>query len=559
MMKLHPIFRRLSALALIAIFIGGATMARAKTPSVVLIPRPQKMEVTGGAFQITPQTVVAAVSDQSGKTVPEDMKFFDQYLRDILKPIHLAAEEKKTEPPQKSIMVWLMSYDKSAAPESYQLEVTESGIKMSAGTPAGLFYAIQTLRQLLPPQIEDPKTTNTAWSVPCLKITDSPRFPHRGLLLDCCRHFSDKDHVKRVIDLMVRYKLNTLHWHLTDDQGWRIEIKKYPKLTAVGAWRDGENGKLYPDGKLQGGFYTQDDIREIIAYAASRYVTIIPEIEMPGHSQAALAAYPELSCTGGPFKTGIKWGVIKDVYCAGNDKTLAMLEDVLTEVMDLFPSKEIHLGGDECPKDRWKACPKCQARIKAEGLKDENELQSWFMKRMAAFVQQHGRRAVCWDEVLEEGLRGGIVVQEWRNHNPAVPPEKAGPAAKAAALGLDAVVSPSPTWYLDVPIERPAGKRGGRKASLQEAYALDPLPAGLDPKLAGHILGGEGNVWTEHIPQDQFDAWAFPRLLAVAEVLWAPAEGKKYEEFAARVGWHEPRMKAIGIKYGPGMPQFQED
>ena len=297
--------------------------------------------------------------------------------------------------------------DEAMGAEGYRLEVTEKAVRIEAYQPAGLFYGVQTLRQLLPEEIEAPDKQQAplgGWTVPSVTIEDKPRFPWRGMLLDCGRHFMDKEFVKRYVDLLAYHKMNRLHWHLTEDQGWRIEIKKYPKLTEVGAWRE------YEDGTVYGGFYTQDDVREIVAYAKSRFVTVVPEIEMPGHSVAALAAYPEFSCTGGPFEVETQWGVHKDVYCAGNDRTFKFLEDVLEEVMTLFDSPYIHIGGDECPKDRWKQCPKCQGRIKVEGLKDEHELQSYFIKRMERFLSSKGRRLIGWDEILEGGLAPAATV-----------------------------------------------------------------------------------------------------------------------------------------------------
>ena len=278
----------------------------------------------------------------------------------------------------------------------------EAPINIAAAAPAGLFYGGQTLRQLLAAaDVAQSKEAGATCQVPCCHIEDQPRFPWRGLLLDESRHFFGKEFVKQTIDRLAAYKLNTLHWHLTDDQGWRIEIKKYPLLTGIGAWRD----QTERDGKRYGGFYTQDEIREIVAYAAQRHVTIVPEIEMPGHSLAALASYPQFSCRGGPLKVLTVFGISQDVYCAGNDATFAFLDDVLDEVIGLFPSTFIHVGGDECPKDRWKKCPKCQARIKAEGLKNEDELQSYFIRRIEEHVASKGRRLIGWDEILEGGLR----------------------------------------------------------------------------------------------------------------------------------------------------------
>lgn len=546
--------KRFINLALLAFGLGAAAPALA-ADGPVLIPRPQKLEMKEGTFTLNAQTAIYIRT--------EELRPVAEYLRAALAPIFgaNAPEIKRTPnpapaPAPDNIILLSNRTPENLAPEGYALTISPKGINIRARSAEQIFYGVQTLLQLLPDAIESKTAPADAkWTVPCLNITDQPRFSHRALLLDCGRHFFSVDEVKRVIDLMARYKMNVLHWHLTEDQGWRIEIKKYPRLTEVGSSRMGENSKMYPDGKSKPAFYTQDQVREIVAYAASRFVKVVPEIEMPGHAQAALASYPELSCTGAPIEVSTHWGVHKDVYCAGNEKVLQFQKDVLTEVMDLFPSKEIHIGGDECPKDRWQACPKCQARIKAEGLKDEKELQSWFIRQITGFLSDHGRRAICWDEVLEEGLHEGIVVQEWRGHKPA--PE--GSAAKAAAFKMDVIVSPAPTWYLDMPMvkDKKGGKyTWGRPANLADAYALEPIPQGLAPELHKYILGGEGCVWTEHIAPVRFDYFTFPRVLAIAENLWSPAEGKAFAEFYGRVKAHYPRLERMGVNYGPA---FAED
>ncbi len=355
--------------------------------------------------------------------------------------------------------------------------------------------------------------------------------------LDVCRHFIPVEYVKRYIDLMAMHKMNIFHWHLTDDQGWRIEIKKYPKLTEVAAWR-------LQDGKRYGGFYTQDEIRDVVAYAADRFVTVVPEIEMPGHSLAALAAYPEYSCTGGPFEVGTTWGIFEDVYCPGNDATFTFLEDILTETLALFPSEFIHVGGDECPKVRWKACPKCQARIKAEGLKDEDELQSWFITRMSRFLESKGRRLVGWDEILEGGLAPGATVMSWRG-------TKGGIAA--AKANHDAVMTPSSHCYLNfwnTEKKDDPGHTTGRVTTLEKVYSYEPTPAELSPEEAKHILGVQANVWTEYITDGPtVDRMAYPRACALAEVAWTPADQKDWEDFSRRLETHLQRLNALDVNY----------
>jgi len=410
--------------------------------------------------------------------------------------------------------------------EAYSLSVDSTGIRIQGMQGAGIFRGIQSLRQLLPASFHQQKKEG-AWGIPAVAIKDAPKFSWRGLLFDCCRHFFDKQTVKHYIDLLAYYKMNTLHWHLTEDQGWRIAIDRYPKLTEIGAWRKGEDGKPY------GGFYTKEDIREIVAYANERHINIVPEIELPGHSQAAIAAYPYLSCTGEQLEVGTKWGVFKDVYCAGNDSTFQFLENVLLEVMELFPSEYIHIGGDECPKYRWEHCSKCQKRIKAEGLHDEHELQRYFIKRINQFLQKHNKRLIGWDEILEGDLTdSSVVVQSWRGM---------GGALKAANQGQCAISSPISHAYFDYQLNA---------IDLEKVYAFSPIPEGYTGDLK-YILGGECNMWTEWVPNDSVLAQRiFPRLLAMSEVLWSAYEQKNYSEFYERVQQQYPSLEAMGIQYG---------
>ncbi|MCH7812843.1 MAG: beta-N-acetylhexosaminidase, partial [Planctomycetes bacterium] len=404
-----------------------------------IVPRPCRVKTLEGAFSLTPAVKILVREEDPAVRAVGD------YLADWLRRgsgYAVPLEETDSSAPSQHNVILLTTFGSAAAPgdsafqteERYALTVERKHITLRAVTPQGLFRGVQTLKQLLPPTFAATTGQPSAgpWQIPCAVIEDQPRYRWRGLLLDCCRHFMTKEFVKRYIDLLAYHKMNVLHWHLTEDQGWRIEIKKYPKLTEIGAWR-GQGDERY------GGFYTQDDIREIVAYAASRYVTVVPEIEMPGHSVAALAAYPELSCTGGPFEVSTRWGVHADVYCAGNDQTFAFLEDVLSEVIELFPSEFIHIGGDECPKRRWKQCAKCQARIKAEGLADEHALQSYFIRRMEKFLNAKGKRLIGWDEILEGGLAPNATVQSWRGMKGAV---------AAAGAGHDVISSPTSHCYL---------------------------------------------------------------------------------------------------------------
>lgn len=432
--------------------------------------------------------------------------------------------------------------------EGYELVVAAGGITLRAAAARGLFLGSQTLRQLVPPNTAADETLSV--EIPAMRIVDQPRYRWRGMLLDCGRHFMPKELIKRYIDLLAYHKLNVLHWHLTEDQGWRIEITKYPKLTEIGAWRAATRESEQPrdsQGRY-GGFYTQDDIREVVAHAASRYITIVPEIEMPGHSRAALAAYPELSCTGGPFKVRTEWGVEEDIYCAGSDKTFEFIENVLSEVIELFPGEYIHIGGDEAPKARWEKCPLCQKRIKSEDLKNEHELQSYFVRRIEKFLSSKNRRLIGWDEILEGGLAPNATVQSWRGLDGAI---------AAATSGHDVISSPTSHCYLDYAqgpgVDEP---RFMGFVPLERCYAFEPTPEKLSPDEARHILGLEGNIWTEHAPPELIDRQVFPRLLALAEVGWTPRERRDWGDFQRRLGVHRARLDALGVRYYVPPPTF---
>ncbi|MGD1844161.1 MAG: family 20 glycosylhydrolase [Salibacteraceae bacterium] len=403
---------------------------------------------------------------------------------------------------------------------SYDLLIADQRIRLRAGTKSGAFYGLQTLLQMFPAQA-GPVVLKGHY------LQDAPRFAHRGMLLDCSRHFWSTAVVKQYIDLLASYKMNVLHWHLTEDQGWRIEIKKYPRLTEVGAWRTEADGQRY------GGYYTQEEVREVVAYAQNRHVTIIPEIEMPGHSLAALAAYPELGCTGGPYSVTPEWGVFKEVYCAGNEQTFQFLQDVLLEVMDLFPGKYIHIGGDECPKYRWEHCEKCLLRMEMEQLRDAHELQSYFIQRIGKFLAQHDRHLIGWDEILEGGLAEGATVQSWRGMEGG---------KQAAEAGHYAIMSPTSHCYLDYGLDA---------IDLEKIYHFEPIPEGLAPEAQQYILGGECNMWTEHVPNvATLGQKVLPRMVGLAEVLWTDASRLNYSDFEARIQTQHLRWKAMGLNYG---------
>ncbi|WP_414168941.1 beta-N-acetylhexosaminidase [Streptoverticillium reticulum] len=452
----------------------------------------------------------------------------------------------------------VLGVDRSLSTEAYRLVVGDDTVDMTGGSPAGVFWAAQTFRQLLGPDAfrRAPLHADRQWTVPCTVIEDAPRFAWRGVLLDVARHFMPKDGVLRYLDLLAAHKLNVLHLHLTDDQGWRIEIERYPKLTEAGAWRArsklGHRASPLWDERPHGGYYTQDDIREIVAYAAERHITVVPEIDLPGHSQAAIAAYPELGNADVVDTAALDvwdtWGVNPNVL-APTDTVLAFYENVLAEVLDLFPSPFIHIGGDECPKDQWKASPAAQARIAAEGLADEDELQSWFIRHFDRWLAGRGRRLVGWDEILEGGLAAGATVSSWRGY--------AGGIA-AARAGHDVIMCPEQQVYLDhrqadgpdepVPI--------GYVRTLEDVYRFEPVP----PELAGtpaaaHVLGAQANLWTEVTEtQQRVDYQAFPRLAAFAETAWsalpAPAE-RDWAGFERRMAVHYARLDALGVDYRP--------
>ena len=406
-----------------------------------LIPLPQKMECRDGAFKLQPKTRILtdAAARETGQYLAERLGKATGYSLKV-------GTSTKAQPAKGTILLTTKDAKPELGAEGYELTVTPDSVVVRAGKSAGLFYGVQTLLQLLPPEVFAAKpVAGVDWKIPCVQIEDQPRFKWRGFMLDVARHFFTKDEVKQLLDVLAMHKINTLHLHLTDDQGWRIEIKKYPRLTQVGAWREdagfGLDPKLSttygPDGRY-GGFYTQDDIREIVAYARGKHITIVPEIEMPGHASAALAAFPELSCTGGPYTPNAKGGVFAGVYCAGKEETFEFLQNVLAEVRQLFPGQYIHIGGDEVPKDNWKKCPRCQARMKQEGLKNEHELQSYFIRRIEKFINAQGRTLIGWSEIREGGLAQNAVVMDW-----------IGGAVEAASAGHDVIMSPTKFCYLD--------------------------------------------------------------------------------------------------------------
>jgi len=438
--------------------------------------------------------------------------------------------------------------------EGYTLDVTSDKIVITAPSAAGLFYGVQTVRQLLPPQVESKSGTNDIRSfiVPKCKISDEPRFSYRGMHLDVCRHIFSVDEIKSYLDVMALNKFNTFHWHLTDDQGWRIEIKKYPELTEKGSVRkETLIGHYWAktqkyDGTPYGGYFTQDQIREIVKYASDSFINVIPEIEMPGHALGALKAYPYLSCTGGTFEVATKWGVFPDVFCAGKETTFTFLEDVLDEVMGLFPYSYIHIGGDECPKDRWEVCPDCLKRMKDENLKNATELQSYFTKRIERYLNDHGRKIIGWDEILEGGIAPEATVMSWRGIAGGI---------DAARQGHDVIMTPGTHLYLDYyqSADTTQPLAIGGYSPLEWVYSFEPLPSELTKEEQKHILGLQGNVWTEYIPTfDHLETMAFPRAFAIAETGWTPLAKKDFEDFLLRFNAQKARYDIMGVNYFKG-------
>lgn len=511
-----------------------------------LVPYPQELTAQQGSFELNQSTKVL----YNGS---ENSQFVAQVFADFIQPatgLQLTVESTEGQAAVKNAVCFVEDTNLKGVEGSYQLEVTGNGILVKANNPVGLFYGFQTIRQLMPAELEAKEVVNgIVWTVPAVAITDAPHFSYRGLHLDVGRHFFPVDFIKKYIDLLALHKMNVFHWHLTEDQGWRLEIKKYPKLAEIAAYRDetlvghlGVGERQY-DGKRYGGYYTQEQAREIVKYAADRFITVIPEIELPGHAQAALAAYPELGCTGGPYEVAKEWGVFKEVYCAGNDEVFEFLENVLLEVMDIFPSKYIHIGGDECPKARWEECPKCQKRMKEEGCKNEHELQSYFIHRIEQFLNAHGRDIIGWDEILEGGLAPNATVMSWRGI-------KGG--EEAARQGHNVIMTPNTHFYLDYYQNNPQKEplAIGGYLPLSKVYSYNPMAGELSAEEAKHIIGVQGNVWTEYMPEsDYVEYMTYPRACAIAEVGWLEFGKRDYTAFAKRLQSHFKRFDVMGVNY----------
>lgn len=534
-----------------------------------IIPQPDSLIAKSGTFQITNETRIilqtndaqtAAVAKllSSQITQTTGMKLFTEVS--LPKIAKVDPKTKKVIPTPPITNAILFVRPTTVMPEdNYELLVESNLVTITASASQGYFYALQTLFQLLPPEIYSTElVTGLKLPMPCVSIKDKPRYEHRGFMLDVGRHFMPIEFVKKMIDLLAMHKMNVFHWHLTEDQGWRIEITKYPRLTQVGSVRDETvegkmtyNQPLKFDGKPHKGFYTQDQVREVVKYAEERYVTIIPEIEMPGHALAALAAYPELGCTGGPYGVAKIWGVIEDVYCP-TEKTFKFIEDVLTEIIEIFPSKYIHIGGDECPKTSWKQSKFCQDLMKAQGLKDEHELQSYFIKRIDKFLTSKGKKLMGWDEILEGGLSPNATVMSWRGTQGGI---------DAAKQNHDVVMTPNSYVYIDYYQSHAAFEplAIGGFLPLEKVYSYEPTPTELKPDEAKHILGAQVNLWTEYVATpEQAEYMAFPRACALSEVTWTPAVNKNFGDFGRRLETHFKRFDVMKINYSKGIYDVKE-
>jgi hexosaminidase len=543
MLKIR-LFATMVACGMVSVALSGrSSPADDRNAPLSLLPQPLRIERKDGAFVLKKDTKILVEKD-SADAANVGKQLAERLNRSTGFDLQVSPSDAKSAV-SNAILITLNRKAHALNFEGYDLTVAADGVVITAEGGPGWFYGAQTLLQLLPPEIFSPTESakGVAWQIPAVRIVDQPRFRWRGLLLDVARHFFNKEEIKSFLDLMAQHKLNTLQLHLTDDQGWRIEIKRYPKLTEIGAWRkdigfglNPKDGTAYgPDGRY-GGFYTQDDIREIVAYAEARYIALVPEIEMPGHSGAARLAYPECRCKGGP-----------QAFCAGNNETFTFLENVLREVMDLFPGKYIHIGGDEVDKASWKNCPLCQARIKQENLKDEKDLQSYFIKRIERFINSQGRTLIGWDEILEGGLAPNATVMSWRGMDGGI---------AAANAGHDVVMTPTSHCYFDYLQAKEGEPRGiGGFLPLEQVYSFEPVPQAIPADKAKHILGTGGNLWSEFFPNyAHVQYMAYPRACALAEVAWTSPERKKWEDFEKRLDRHLQRLKVQGVHYRQPRP-----
>jgi hexosaminidase len=520
-----------SLILLLAFLLIQCNSKPQQIEEIAIIPKPTELVESEGVFLF--DSSVSITADEQFETATNHLFNFLKNMVNLSTEIH---------PENKQIV--LVTNTEINNDEGYHLRISSDEIRIEAKTDRGAYYAVQSFIQLVPNAI-DPKQK---LAIPCVDIKDAPRFQYRGMHLDVARHMYSVDFIKKYIDMMARLKMNTFHWHLTEDQGWRIEIKKYPKLQEVAAFRKETLIGHYSDqphqfdGKRYGGYYTQEEIKEIVAFAEERHITIIPEIEMPGHSQAAIAAYPELGCANEKVEVATKWGVFEEVYCP-TETTFKFLEDVIDEVVALFPGKYIHIGGDEAPKTRWKNSAFCQKLIKEKGLKDEHGLQSYFIQRMEKYVNSKGKQIIGWDEILEGGLAPNATVMSWRGTKGAV---------EAAKEGHDVILTPTSHCYFDYyqsDNENEPLAIGGF-LPLEKVYSFNPIPKELTEEESNYVLGAQGNVWTEYMPtKKQVEYMAFPRMLALSEVVWSQPKNKNYQDFVRRLESYQKRLDAWDVNY----------
>lgn len=512
------------------ICVCGIAMAFAASADYNVVPRPQTITLAkSGEYLLDGTKLVVYPADNAD--MERNARFLVDYIKEMTQiNVSSAVQNKKNVKGNISLSL----NQKIANPEGYTITVDKKGVNISGATAAAVFRGIQTLRKSLPIVKGE-----TSVALPFVNISDAPRFAYRGMHLDCARHFFPLEVVKDYIDMIALHGMNKFHWHLTEDQGWRIEIKKWPKLTTVGAWRSGtviSRNTPIEDGIRHGGFYTQDECREIVKYAADRYITVIPEIDMPGHMLGALAAYPELGCTGGPYEVQRRWGVFADILCAGKEKTFQFVQDVLDELISIFPSEYIHIGGDESPRSRWKECPLCQKRIQDEGIKAENgqskedRLQGYFTKRVEKYLASKGKKIIGWDELLGCDVDQSATIMSWTG---------AEPGAKGAKLGHDVIMTPNGVMYFDYYQTKQTWNEPlsiGGCSTVEDVYQFEPVAADLTPEQAQHILGVQANLWGEYIAYpSQIQYQVLPRMAALAEVQWMQPQDKNFDEFKARV------------------------
>ena len=516
-------------------FAGAMAADDNRVADYNVIPLPQEVTLTQkGAFVLTGATPI--VYPEGDEQLKNDAQFLSDYIADVT-----ALRLTTTTSAKVKNAITLRLNKKVQSKEGYVITVDKKGVVIEGATAAGVFYGVQTLRKSIP---VDKSLTEV--TLPGVVLKDAPRFGYRGVMLDCARHYFPVKFVKQFIDLIAMHNMNVFHWHLTDDQGWRIEVKKYPDLAKIGSVREktvlGHNSDVFDDTPY-GGYYTQEEAREIVKYAADRFITVIPEIDMPGHMIAALAAYPDMGCTGGPYKVSPIWGIMPDVLCLGNEKTYQFCEDVLSEMMDIFPSEYIHLGGDETPNVRWKECPKCKALMAKENL-TPGKLQGYFTNRIEKFVNSKGRRIIGWDEILDGDINQSATIMSWRG---------TAPGARGAKMGHDVIMSPSSHVYFDYYQTRQGESQWeeplliGGNLPIERTYSLEPVPEGADAETASHIIGVQGNLWTEYIAGPSLAEYqVLPRMGALSEVQWRPQGQKDFENYKVR----QTRMLKLYDAYG---------